>query len=374
MPVYPHKRNGQPTGRYMVEVNFEGKRKRRICWSRKEARDILPALMIELKEEVRKALENPGSTREQDTRPTLKRVWLALSEGLWEGMKDRRNPDKRLERCCAILGWETPVEEVNTASFVTLNSVLKSRYGVGPATRNRHFNALNKLLKAAKAHDYIQTLPEDIPWQKEPTGRSRWIRDDELPRLLEALESYPNNPLYGRAAMAFTRIALTTGMRRGEIISINPETDIERLPESTGHYARVVLRDTKTSSPRTIEIDRETHDYLLEFAPWDLAKTGSKDFKDRLYTVWAHAKKKMGLSRDVQFVPHAMRHTTATWLVDANTNIRTIQEKLGHKQVTTTQRYAHVSDEARSAASASLQKRFSGATKNVTDTPKPLRG
>jgi site-specific recombinase XerD len=57
---------------------------------------------------------------------------------------------------------------------------------------------------------------------------------------------------------------------------------------------------------------------------------------------WDRAKVTLGLSDDAQLVPHALRHTTASRLVQRGVTLKVVQEWLGHKTITVTMRYAHL--------------------------------
>jgi integrase len=63
---------------------------------------------------------------------------------------------------------------------------------------------------------------------------------------------------------------------------------------------------------------------------------------DWLGDLWDRAKFKMGLKDDPQFVPYALRHTCASRLVQRGINLRVVQEWMGHKTITVTMRYAHL--------------------------------
>ena len=58
--------------------------------------------------------------------------------------------------------------------------------------------------------------------------------------------------------------------------------------------------------------------------------------------IWNDAKMEVGLSDDVQVVPHALRHTCASRLVQGGIDLRRVQMWLGNQTLTMTMRYAHL--------------------------------
>jgi len=286
---------------------------------------------------------------------TIRYAFSRIAGDLWRGKADERCSYARLDTACDILGRDLPLEEVISRENLShLVRTLRDQKGLSPATINRYLTALNVFLRVCEEYEWIDSLPKMKSLrQKEPPGRSRWFEDHEIPEFLEALGTYRNKDL-ARATQALFLIALGTGARRAEILGVDPKRDVVRLRSGW----RVVFRVTKNGQPRSIDIDDDTAKLLQTYAPWGPKETGSTCFAWRFYDAWAHAKKVMGLQGDVELVLHSSRHTFATQLVDANVNLRTIQALLGHLRIETTQRYAHVSDEARSTALRGVQRRL----------------
>jgi site-specific recombinase XerD len=62
----------------------------------------------------------------------------------------------------------------------------------------------------------------------------------------------------------------------------------------------------------------------------------------RFRAIWNEAKLEVGLGYDDQVVPHVLRHTCASRLVQGGIDIRRVQMWLGHQTLQMTMRYAHL--------------------------------
>jgi len=136
-----------------------------------------------------------------------------------------------------------------------------------------------------------------------------------------------------------------TGMRRAEVARLKiADVDSQRMVLHVVNGKGGKDRDLPLS-PTLLETLRaywrwlKPHTYLF---PSRMHRDHEQPVSDK--TVWhacAEAAKKAGIRKSVS--PHLLRHSWATHLLEAGTDLRTIQLLLGHEDLETTARYLHLS-------------------------------
>ena len=174
------------------------------------------------------------------------------------------------------------------------------------------------------------------------------INEEEINKLLSAAKK--------QNIRDFTMIylALSTGLRVSELVGLFVE-DVRPFRE-VSRVLTVPSRIGKNGKKREIPINHETKSVLLSF--FRIKETrGEFTNSDSFLFVSRYTKNPLS-SRDFQRIvhdlsvlsigrpitPHTLRHTFATVLLKY-TNLRVIQELLGHAWINTTQLYTHVSRE-----------------------------
>jgi integrase len=251
---------------------------------------------------------------------TLRDLLDLAAHPLWHGLTYEKTAKRNIEEFIAIVG-DIPLNEVTT---LTMDAWCADREReVGPATINRKLTNIHSLLKFALDREWMVRLPK-MPWKRESEGRIRWVTLDEEARMLHLLSSWGEHN-----AAAFLTVLIETGMRRGELLRLQPE-DVD------GQWAR--LWKTKTKFARSVPLTARAQEALADRLPWRLDAV-------KLRRVWDRLRKEMQLVDDPDFVLHTLRHTAATRFLRKTKNIALVQRLLGHKKVTTTMRYAHIDDQ-----------------------------
>lgn len=319
MAIYPDKKNGKLTGRFRVEVQLKGQRKRGRFDSIQAAREADALFTKQLQ-----SGDVTGSTRKftQDrSRPhTLSEAIRRASGLLWVGKSVETNNFSKLEFFADVIGKETPIDNISTESVDKLTKALIER-DAAEATFNRYYSACNVFLKWCQDRGYRTKPLPTFEWRDEDEGRIRWLSYDEEAQIAAL----------GRLWLPkLVKVAVATGMRRSELLDLTPEQV---------HPVAVYLWETKNGDNRTIPITQDTYADLMALLAMGMPS------KSQLRYEWDRVKKLMGLEGDEDFVFHACRHTFATRHIQANTNIRVLQRLMGHRRIETTMRYSHVSDD-----------------------------
>jgi integrase len=187
---------------------------------------------------------------------------------------------------------------------------------------------------------------QGIPLLEENNKKERFLSKEEAEKLLEATRNSPNKMLQYIIPML-----ILTGARKNEVIhakweDFNFEQKVWRIPISKSGKARYV--------PISAGVEQ-----LLANVPvykgCELVFPNPKTLKPYVsfFYAWDTVRKSVGLE-DVRV--HDLRHSFASFLVNAGRSLYEVQNILGHTQIKTTQRYAHLSQESLiSAANAAAK-------------------
>jgi len=214
----------------------------------------------------------------------------------------------------------------------------RSRLVMNPsrATINRELAVVSHLLNKALEWGWIKALPGKIRRYKEDTGRIVYLTQAQCSALEMAAAQDQNSNVH-----CFVRIALRTGMRHQEMLSIRCENiDIHRrtiwIPK-----AKAGARE-QPITPDLANYLQDRLEMLPKGTPWLFPSPGSRT--GHVHTIrkaFRRAAGRASLDPD-QITPHTLRHTVVTHLVQAGVDLPTVQRISGHKTLTMmVARYAH---------------------------------
>ena len=197
-----------------------------------------------------------------------------------------------------------------------------------------------KMKYAALVFLYGKTLgrPTDVSfvvWPKQHSPLPQVLCPDEVHALLRAL----THPLYQAIAM----VLYGSGLRLAEALALTV-SDID------GARGVLRVRHGKGDRAREAKLSPTLYTWLRRYwaaerpaLPYLFAspRTGRPPTQDSVRRAFELAGEQAGIKKPV--LPHVLRHSFATHLLEAGTDVRVIQVLLGHRSVQTTARYTRVS-------------------------------
>lgn len=194
-----------------------------------------------------------------------------------------------------------------------------------------------------------------VPLLEENNKRERYLSVEEAQRLYGAVCESDNKVLRFIVPML-----ILTGARKREVLDARWEDfdltrKVWRIPiTKSGKSRRVPLSDGALTLLATMPRKFD--------CPWAFANPDTGKPYVSIFCAWNSARKKVGLE---DICIHSLRHSHASFLINAGRTLYEVQNILGHSQVKTTQRYAHLSQDtllaATNAASNLLDHVFSPA-------------
>jgi len=230
--------------------------------------------------------------------------------------------------------------------------------GMTPRTAARRLSAIRQfyrfLLGEGRRHD-DPTAAIDGPKLGRPLPKL--LSESEVAGLIEAAGRLSGAE--GVRLLAMAELLYATGLRVSELVSL-PLAAVER-------GSRLLLVRGKGNKERLVPLSEPARDALARYlarraeflagpperrqpSPWLFPSRGASGHLTRVRV--AQLLKRLAAEAGIQpsrVSPHVLRHAFASHLLDHGADLRSLQQMLGHADISTTQVYTHVAGERRQA-------------------------
>lgn len=225
--------------------------------------------------------------------------------------------------------------------------------GVKSGVYNQLISALRFLFREVVQRGEIV---EDIRCARAEKRLPVVLAPEEIRRFFTAIHNFKHRVILMTAYGAGLRISEAVNLRITDIDSQRMVIRIHQGKNKKDRYAKL--------SPILLDLLRR---YWWAARPQDLLFTGRRPTQpisiSTLQTVCQAAQREAGIPKTVS--PHTLRHSFATHLLEAGTELRVIQVLLGHASPVTTARYARVSNKLIRATPSPLDLLMEAEGKNV---------
>jgi site-specific recombinase XerD len=171
-----------------------------------------------------------------------------------------------------------------------------------------------------------------------PKPLPRSLRDPEVERLFGVIK--------GKRDVAMFKLMLRCGLRVEEVSNLSlGDMDLKKR--------RIIVQQGKGGKDRVVYISDDAHDALVAYLKTRSHYRIKKVFLVEKGTYKGQPISVRGIQKRIEYYAkktglkvscHCLRHTMATQLLNAEAEVETIQDLLGHNWITTTQRYCKVSN------------------------------
>ncbi len=278
--------------------------------------------------------------------------WLDIEKGL--STKSQENYSRFLKKFLTwlkISNLENLKPRELSQEYIWRYRVFLSRKSAKPlkkSTQNYYLIALRALLNYFADRNITSLPAERVKLAKDASARQiRFLSLEQLEKLFSTPDTATTKGLRDRAIL---ETLFSTGMRIAELTSLNREQI--KIPKDTSQELELGIVG-KGGRSRTVYFSQRALSWVDKYLAvrTDESKALFINFrrrKDSSQRLSSRSIEKM-LKRyallaglPITTTPHVMRHSFATDLLNRGVDIRILQEFLGHKSISATQIYAHV--------------------------------
>lgn len=272
--------------------------------------------------------------------------YLTVELGLSANTRQAYERDLRL--FCKMLGFKNSDALVNVsrAQITGYMTQLKEK-GLAAATIARKLAAIKAFYRFMTAEGYMDANPaEVVEAGTKGIKLPRVLSEDEVVRLLNQPDITTAEGFRDRTML---EVLYATGMRVSELINLTLErVDLnmkyiiafgkgskERIVPLGSVAAEFLQQYLEKVRPKLTHEDRNTNIVFLAFGGHELTR-------QRFWQIIRAYGRKANINKAL--TPHILRHSFATHLLDNGADLRSVQELLGHSDISTTQIYTHLTN------------------------------
>lgn len=272
--------------------------------------------------------------------------YLTVELGLSANTRQAYERDLRL--FCKTLGFKNGDALVNVSreQITGYMTQLKEK-GLAAATIARKLAAIKAFYRFMTAEGYMDANPaEVVEAGTKGIKLPRVLSEDEVVRLLNQPDITTAEGFRDRTML---EVLYATGMRVSELINLTLErVDLnmkyiiafgkgskERIVPLGSVAAEFLQQYLEKVRPKLTHADRNTNIVFLAFGGHELTR-------QRFWQIIRTYGRKANINKAL--TPHILRHSFATHLLDNGADLRSVQELLGHSDISTTQIYTHLTN------------------------------
>lgn len=272
--------------------------------------------------------------------------YLTVELGLSANTRQAYERDLRL--FCKTLGFKNSDALVNVSreQITGYMTQLKEK-GLAAATIARKLAAIKAFYRFMTAEGYMDANPaEVVEAGTKGIKLPRVLSEDEVVRLLNQPDIKTAEGFRDRTML---EVLYATGMRVSELINLTLErVDLnmkyiiafgkgskERIVPLGSVAAEFLQQYLEKVRPKLTHAGRNTNIVFLAFGGHELTR-------QRFWQIIRAYGRKANINKAL--TPHILRHSFATHLLDNGADLRSVQELLGHSDISTTQIYTHLTN------------------------------